>query len=74
VSGDARADFENAGRWWMRWIRPVKGMLTGPVTMLAGSFVRTDQPVADRPAYPDWAARAFRLVAAARQLRGALAR
>ncbi|MGI5118285.1 5-methyltetrahydropteroyltriglutamate--homocysteine S-methyltransferase [Marinactinospora thermotolerans] len=27
--------------------RPVKGMLTGPVTMLAWSFVRTDQPLAE---------------------------
>ena len=27
--------------------RPVKGMLTGPVTMLAWSFVRDDQPEAD---------------------------
>ena len=27
--------------------RPVKGMLTGPVTMLAWSFVRDDQPIAD---------------------------
>jgi 5-methyltetrahydropteroyltriglutamate--homocysteine methyltransferase len=27
--------------------RPVKGMLTGPVTILAWSFVRTDQPPAD---------------------------
>ncbi|AEB44537.1 MULTISPECIES: 5-methyltetrahydropteroyltriglutamate--homocysteine S-methyltransferase [Micromonospora] len=27
--------------------KPVKGMLTGPVTILAWSFVRTDQPVAD---------------------------
>ncbi|MEV6495081.1 5-methyltetrahydropteroyltriglutamate--homocysteine S-methyltransferase, partial [Actinoplanes sp. NPDC051633] len=27
--------------------RPVKGMLTGPVTILAWSFVRTDQPRAD---------------------------
>ena len=27
--------------------RPVKGMLTGPVTMLAWSFVRDDQPQAD---------------------------
>ena len=26
--------------------RPVKGMLTGPVTMLAWSFVRDDQPIA----------------------------
>ncbi|MGH3159134.1 MAG: 5-methyltetrahydropteroyltriglutamate--homocysteine S-methyltransferase, partial [Streptosporangiaceae bacterium] len=30
-----------------RTSRPVKGMLTGPVTMLAWSFVRTDQPLAD---------------------------
>ncbi|WP_316519733.1 5-methyltetrahydropteroyltriglutamate--homocysteine S-methyltransferase [Kitasatospora brasiliensis] len=28
-------------------VRPVKGMLTGPVTMLAWSFVRDDQPLAD---------------------------
>lgn len=27
--------------------RPVKGMLTGPITMLAWSFVRDDQPLAD---------------------------
>jgi 5-methyltetrahydropteroyltriglutamate--homocysteine methyltransferase len=27
--------------------RPVKGMLTGPITMLAWSFVRDDQPVGD---------------------------
>ncbi len=27
--------------------RPVKGMLTGPVTMLCWSFVRDDQPLAD---------------------------
>ncbi|WP_308210176.1 5-methyltetrahydropteroyltriglutamate--homocysteine S-methyltransferase [Actinomadura madurae] len=27
--------------------RPVKGMLTGPVTMLAWSFVRDDEPLAD---------------------------
>jgi 5-methyltetrahydropteroyltriglutamate--homocysteine methyltransferase len=27
--------------------RPVKGMLTGPVTMLAWSFVRTDQPLGE---------------------------
>src|SRR5690606_29769545 len=27
--------------------RPVKGMLTGPVTMVAWSFVRDDQPLAD---------------------------
>ncbi len=30
--------------------RPVKGMLTGPVTMLAWSFVRDDQPLADTAA------------------------
>ncbi|MDR1186966.1 MAG: 5-methyltetrahydropteroyltriglutamate--homocysteine S-methyltransferase [Bifidobacteriaceae bacterium] len=86
--------------------RPVKGMLTGPVTMLAWSFVRDDQPLADtaaqvalalrdevldlersgariiqvdepalrellplrradRPAYLDWAVRAFALTTAA---------
>ncbi|MGH3278783.1 MAG: 5-methyltetrahydropteroyltriglutamate--homocysteine S-methyltransferase [Trebonia sp.] len=30
-----------------RTARPVKGMLTGPVTMLAWSFVRDDQPLRD---------------------------
>ncbi|WP_040421802.1 5-methyltetrahydropteroyltriglutamate--homocysteine S-methyltransferase [Actinopolymorpha alba] len=30
-----------------RTTRPVKGMLTGPVTMLAWSFVRADQPLAE---------------------------
>jgi 5-methyltetrahydropteroyltriglutamate--homocysteine methyltransferase len=30
-----------------RTAKPVKGMLTGPVTMLAWSFVRDDQPLAD---------------------------
>src|SRR5699024_1160225 len=30
-----------------RTSRPVKGMLTGPVTMLAWSFVRDDQPRAE---------------------------
>jgi len=30
-----------------RTAKPVKGMLTGPVTMLAWSFVRADQPLAD---------------------------
>jgi 5-methyltetrahydropteroyltriglutamate--homocysteine methyltransferase len=30
-----------------RTTRPVKGMLTGPVTMLCWSFVRDDQPLAD---------------------------
>jgi 5-methyltetrahydropteroyltriglutamate--homocysteine methyltransferase len=28
-------------------VRPLKGMLTGPVTMLAWAFVRDDQPLAD---------------------------
>ena len=37
---------------WARWAqsltdRPVKGMLTGPVTMLAWSFVRDDQPAGE---------------------------
>ncbi|MEO3745354.1 5-methyltetrahydropteroyltriglutamate--homocysteine S-methyltransferase [Plantactinospora sp. B5E13] len=37
---------------WSRYAQslteqPVKGMLTGPVTILAWSFVRTDQPLAD---------------------------
>jgi 5-methyltetrahydropteroyltriglutamate--homocysteine methyltransferase len=30
--------------------KPVKGMLTGPVTILAWSFVRDDQQVADTAA------------------------
>jgi 5-methyltetrahydropteroyltriglutamate--homocysteine methyltransferase len=30
-----------------RTAKPVKGMLTGPVTMLAWSFVRNDQPLAE---------------------------
>jgi 5-methyltetrahydropteroyltriglutamate--homocysteine methyltransferase len=30
-----------------RTAKPVKGMLTGPITMLAWSFVRDDQPLAD---------------------------
>ena len=38
-------------RWWQyaqsQTERPVKGMLTGPVTMLAWSFVRDDQPRSD---------------------------
>ena len=38
-------------RWWKyaqsQTDRPVKGMLTGPVTMLAWSFVRDDQPRSD---------------------------
>ncbi|TDV43730.1 methionine synthase (B12-independent) [Actinophytocola oryzae] len=31
-------------------VKPVKGMLTGPVTILAWSFVRDDQPLADTAA------------------------
>jgi 5-methyltetrahydropteroyltriglutamate--homocysteine methyltransferase len=34
--------------------KPVKGMLTGPVTILAWSFVRDDQPLADRPTRWRW--------------------
>ena len=95
---------------WIRYAqslteRPVKGMLTGPVTILQWSFVRDDQPrpetcqqialalrdevgdleaagiqaiqvdepalreglplrADDRPAYLDWAVRAFRLATA----------
>src|SRR6202035_5919977 len=30
-----------------RMAKPVKGMLTGPVTMVAWSFVRDDQPVSE---------------------------
>ena len=33
-----------------RTTKPVKGMLTGPVTMLAWSFVRTDQPLGETAA------------------------
>ncbi|MGH3424938.1 MAG: 5-methyltetrahydropteroyltriglutamate--homocysteine S-methyltransferase, partial [Nocardioidaceae bacterium] len=40
-----------------RTARPVKGMLTGPVTMLAWSFVRDDQP---RPVTADQVALALR--------------
>ena len=36
-----------AGYAQSRTAKPVKGMLTGPVTMLAWSFVRGDQPLAD---------------------------
>jgi 5-methyltetrahydropteroyltriglutamate--homocysteine methyltransferase len=40
---------------WTTWAqgltaKPVKGMLTGPVTILAWSFVRGDQPLADTAA------------------------
>ncbi|MFK0255059.1 5-methyltetrahydropteroyltriglutamate--homocysteine S-methyltransferase [Streptomyces sp. NPDC090445] len=48
-------DVTRPGPMTVRWAayarsltdRPVKGMLTGPVTMLAWSFVRDDQPLAD---------------------------
>ncbi|MEV7380624.1 5-methyltetrahydropteroyltriglutamate--homocysteine S-methyltransferase [Streptomyces lydicus] len=48
-------DISRPGPMTVRWTtyaqsltsRPVKGMLTGPVTMLAWSFVRDDQPTAD---------------------------
>ena len=33
-----------------RTAKPVKGMLTGPVTMLRWSFVRDDQPEAETAA------------------------
>ncbi|MEU3531738.1 5-methyltetrahydropteroyltriglutamate--homocysteine S-methyltransferase [Streptomyces murinus] len=48
-------DISRPGPMTVRWTsyaqsltdRPVKGMLTGPVTMLAWSFVRDDQPLRD---------------------------
>ncbi len=48
-------DVSRPGPMTVRWAsyaqsltdRPVKGMLTGPVTMLAWSFVRDDQPLGD---------------------------
>ncbi|MFE4695830.1 5-methyltetrahydropteroyltriglutamate--homocysteine S-methyltransferase [Streptomyces sp. NPDC056738] len=48
-------DISRPGPMTVRWTtyaqsltsRPVKGMLTGPVTMLAWSFVRDDQPLGD---------------------------
>ncbi|WP_435174925.1 5-methyltetrahydropteroyltriglutamate--homocysteine S-methyltransferase [Actinacidiphila sp. bgisy145] len=48
-------DISRPGPMTVRWTsyaqsltsRPVKGMLTGPVTMLAWSFVRDDQPPGD---------------------------
>ncbi len=51
-------DVSRPGPMTVRWAgyaqsrtdRPVKGMLTGPVTMLAWSFVRADQPLADSAA------------------------
>jgi 5-methyltetrahydropteroyltriglutamate--homocysteine methyltransferase len=51
LHGDVRRPGPMTVRWaryaQSRTSRPVKGMLTGPVTMLAWSFVRTDQPRAD---------------------------
>ncbi|MGI8749041.1 MAG: 5-methyltetrahydropteroyltriglutamate--homocysteine S-methyltransferase [Thermoleophilaceae bacterium] len=49
--GDVARPEPTTVRWW-RFAqgctqRPVKGMLTGPVTMLQWSFVRDDQPRAD---------------------------
>lgn len=48
-------DVSRPGAFTVEWIsyaqsltdKPVKGMLTGPVTILAWSFVRDDQPLAD---------------------------
>ncbi|MCU1431142.1 MAG: 5-methyltetrahydropteroyltriglutamate--homocysteine S-methyltransferase [Actinotalea sp.] len=48
-------DVARSGPMTVRWAayaaslsdKPVKGMLTGPVTILAWSFVRDDQPLAD---------------------------
>jgi 5-methyltetrahydropteroyltriglutamate--homocysteine methyltransferase len=46
--GDVRRPEPITVRWWRyaasRTARPVKGMLTGPVTLLQWSFVRDDQP------------------------------
>ncbi len=46
--GDVRRPEPVTVEWWRyarsRTDRPVKGMLTGPVTMLQWSFVRDDQP------------------------------
>lgn len=49
--GDVHRPDAMTVRWWQYaqscTERPVKGMLTGPVTMLQWSFVRDDQPRAD---------------------------
>jgi methionine synthase II (cobalamin-independent) len=59
--------------------RPVKGMLTGPVTILAWFFVRTDQPPADTAnpdcglktrGYPEVETALKHLVAPAAEVRG----
>ncbi|MFF3565087.1 5-methyltetrahydropteroyltriglutamate--homocysteine S-methyltransferase [Streptomyces sp. NPDC002574] len=51
LAGDVSRPEPMAVRWttYARSLtdRPVKGMLTGPVTMLAWSFVRDDQPLGD---------------------------
>ncbi|WUJ70352.1 5-methyltetrahydropteroyltriglutamate--homocysteine S-methyltransferase [Kribbella soli] len=48
LAGDISRPHPMTVRWWayaqLQTDRPVKGMLTGPVTMLAWSFVRDDQP------------------------------
>jgi 5-methyltetrahydropteroyltriglutamate--homocysteine methyltransferase len=51
IFGDVRRPAPMTVEWW-RYAqslseRPVKGMLTGPVTMLQWSFVRDDQPRAE---------------------------
>ena len=49
--GDVSRPASDDGRWWRHaqslTQKPVKGMLTGPVTILQWSFVRDDQPRAE---------------------------
>ncbi|MCY0934930.1 5-methyltetrahydropteroyltriglutamate--homocysteine S-methyltransferase [Streptomyces sp. H34-S4] len=51
LAGDVSRPDPMTVRWTTyaqaRTAKPVKGMLTGPVTMLAWSFVRDDQPLAE---------------------------
>ncbi|QMV85319.1 5-methyltetrahydropteroyltriglutamate--homocysteine S-methyltransferase [Corynebacterium hindlerae] len=51
ISGDVRRTEPMTVQWYnvaqSLTDKPVKGMLTGPVTMLAWSFVRDDQPLGD---------------------------
>ncbi|MET8750837.1 5-methyltetrahydropteroyltriglutamate--homocysteine S-methyltransferase [Streptomyces sp. NPDC004667] len=51
LAGDVSRPAPMTVRWTSyaqsRTAKPVKGMLTGPVTMLAWSFVRDDQPLGD---------------------------
>jgi len=51
IAGDVARPAPMTVDWWRYaqslTTRPVKGMLTGPVTMLCWSFVRDDQPLAD---------------------------